>query len=152
MHLLTCTSAFFSLIKIRWKYFSVLIKFVNAFFKIKGDVTLPSREEMWKDVRSKLDAMRKQYVESPRHTIQVHYIDHMDDLAALNGNYPYLGTCIFHELADPDISKMGARSREGDPLLKNCLTFRPQCHKTDYSQENSQLKYLSLGLGEMRIF
>jgi dimethylaniline monooxygenase (N-oxide forming) len=61
---------------------------------MKGDVALPSREEMWKDVHAKLDAMKKRYVESPRHTIQVDYIDHMDELSALNGNYPYSGICM----------------------------------------------------------
>lgn len=44
---------------------------------LKGDVILPNREEMWKDVTTKLDAMRKRYVNRPRHTIQVDYIDYI---------------------------------------------------------------------------
>ncbi|XP_055998310.1 flavin-containing monooxygenase 5-like isoform X2 [Ostrea edulis] len=68
---------------------------------VKGDVTLPSRDEMWKDVRTKLDAMRKQFVASPRHTIQVDYVKHMDELSILNGNYPYLGKLM---LTDPKLA------------------------------------------------
>ena len=62
---------------------------------LKGDVILPNREEMWKDVTTKLDAMRKRYVNRPRHTIQVDYIDYMDELSKLNGNYPHLGINYF---------------------------------------------------------
>ncbi|XP_078332584.1 flavin-containing monooxygenase 5-like isoform X2 [Crassostrea virginica] len=68
---------------------------------IKGDVILPNREEMWKDVTTKLDAMRKRYVNRPRHTIQVDYIDYMDELSKLNGNYPHLGKLL---LKDPKLA------------------------------------------------
>lgn len=37
---------------------------------VKGDVILPSKEEMWTNVRMKLDALHRRFVESPRHTFQ----------------------------------------------------------------------------------
>ncbi|XP_061182954.1 flavin-containing monooxygenase 5-like [Saccostrea echinata] len=68
---------------------------------VKGDVLLPSRQEMWDNIRMKLDAMQKQFVQSPRHTIQVDYINFMDELSKLNGNYPYLGKLM---LTDPKLA------------------------------------------------
>lgn len=68
---------------------------------VKGDVTLPSKEEMWTEVRMKLDALHKKYVESPRHTIQVDYLNYMDELSKLNGNFPYLGKLL---LKDPKLA------------------------------------------------
>ncbi|XP_062616301.1 flavin-containing monooxygenase 5-like [Saccostrea cucullata] len=70
---------------------------------VKGDVVLPSREEMWNNIRMKHDAMQKQFVHSPRHTIQVDYINFMDELSKLNGNYPYLGKLM---LTDPKLAAM----------------------------------------------
>ncbi|XP_025112852.1 dimethylaniline monooxygenase [N-oxide-forming] 5-like isoform X2 [Pomacea canaliculata] len=54
----------------------------------KGDVTLPSRAQMWEDIRAKEAHMAKQYVKSQRHTIQVEYIPFMDELAELVGCKP----------------------------------------------------------------
>lgn len=51
---------------------------------------LPSAEEKWKDIRKKVTDMAKRYVKSQRHTIQVDYVDFMNELAVLNGNYPNL--------------------------------------------------------------
>ncbi|XP_048730177.2 flavin-containing monooxygenase 5-like isoform X2 [Ostrea edulis] len=68
---------------------------------VKGDVVLPGKEEMWKDVGKKLNALRKRFVESPRHTIQVDFIDFMDELSKLNGNYPHLGKLM---LTDPRLA------------------------------------------------
>ncbi|XP_050404396.1 flavin-containing monooxygenase 5-like [Patella vulgata] len=51
----------------------------------KGDVQLPSKEDMWKDVRDKEIRMIQRYVQSTRHTIQVDYCAFMDELADLNG-------------------------------------------------------------------
>lgn len=49
----------------------------------KGDVTLPSREDMWADIRRKQIAMKHRYCQSIRHTIQVDWIPFMDELATL---------------------------------------------------------------------
>ncbi|XP_050404855.1 flavin-containing monooxygenase 5 [Patella vulgata] len=51
----------------------------------KGDLQLPSNEDMWKDIRDKEARLRKRYVQSSRHTIQVDYCPFMDELAELNG-------------------------------------------------------------------
>ncbi|XP_052092344.1 flavin-containing monooxygenase 5-like [Mytilus californianus] len=56
----------------------------------KGDVLLPSKEEMWKDIHEKVEAMRKRYIAGTRHTIQVDWIDYMDELAVLNKCLPDL--------------------------------------------------------------
>ncbi|ESO96189.1 hypothetical protein LOTGIDRAFT_214741 [Lottia gigantea] len=72
----------------------------------KGDVKLPSKGDMWEDIRNKQVAMMRRYVKSLRHTIQVDYAPFMDELAELNGNSvqlmelmktdPKLGlTCFF---------------------------------------------------------
>ena len=42
------------------------------------------------DIRSKELAMKERYVQTQRHTIQVDYIDYMDELATLNGCLPDL--------------------------------------------------------------
>uniref|UniRef100_A0A0B7AE17 Flavin-containing monooxygenase n=1 Tax=Arion vulgaris TaxID=1028688 RepID=A0A0B7AE17_9EUPU len=52
---------------------------------IKGDNVLPSKEEMWRDIRLKEDAIAKRYTKSRRHTIQVDYIGFMDEIAELVG-------------------------------------------------------------------
>ncbi|CAC5408467.1 FMO [Mytilus coruscus] len=56
----------------------------------KEDVLLPSKEEMWKDIHEKVEAMRKRYIAGTRHTIQVDWIDYMDELAVLNKCLPDL--------------------------------------------------------------
>ncbi|OWF49921.1 Dimethylaniline monooxygenase [N-oxide-forming] 5 [Mizuhopecten yessoensis] len=67
----------------------------------KGDVTLPSSDEMWKDIRRKEDTMRKTYVKSIRHTIQVDWIPYMDELATLVGCKPDLRFLL---LTDPKLA------------------------------------------------
>ncbi|KAK3087078.1 hypothetical protein FSP39_001367 [Pinctada imbricata] len=57
---------------------------------IKGDVKLPTSQEMWDDIHFKSDAMAKRYVKSQRHTIQVDYVDYMDEIAEIGGNKPDL--------------------------------------------------------------
>jgi len=47
---------------------------------------------MWKDIHNKAEAMRKRYAPTLRHTIQVEWLEYMDELATLN-------ECL------PDISK-----------------------------------------------
>ncbi|KAK3088513.1 hypothetical protein FSP39_020041 [Pinctada imbricata] len=56
----------------------------------QGDVKLPTSQEMWDDIHFKSDAMAKRYVKSQRHTIQVDYVDYMDEIAEIGGNKPDL--------------------------------------------------------------
>ena len=49
---------------------------------------LPSSSEMWEDIEMKRTAMSQRYVESTRHTIQVDYVEYMDEIAKLGGNFP----------------------------------------------------------------
>nr|XP_039270440.1 flavin-containing monooxygenase 5-like [Styela clava] len=48
---------------------------------IKGEVMLPSKEEMKRDIHEKREEMAKRYVKSRRHTVQVNYQEYMDELA-----------------------------------------------------------------------
>ncbi|KAK3602194.1 hypothetical protein CHS0354_004710 [Potamilus streckersoni] len=54
----------------------------------KGLINIPSREEMWHDIRVTQALMEHRYVKSLRHTIQVVFIPFMDELAALVGCKP----------------------------------------------------------------
>ena len=56
----------------------------------QGVCPLPSREEMWGDVRRKQEDMASRYVESTRHTIQVDWIPFMDEVAEQLGCKPDL--------------------------------------------------------------
>ncbi|XP_077987004.1 flavin-containing monooxygenase 5-like [Glandiceps talaboti] len=47
----------------------------------KGLSKLPSKEVMMADIQAKKDAMATRYVKSQRHTIQVDYIEYMDEIA-----------------------------------------------------------------------
>ncbi len=47
-----------------------------------GDYALPPREEMLADIRADQEAMRRRYVASKRHTIQVDFDDYLHDLAS----------------------------------------------------------------------
>ncbi|XP_015278055.1 PREDICTED: dimethylaniline monooxygenase [N-oxide-forming] 5-like [Gekko japonicus] len=58
----------------------------------KGLETLPSESEMLSDITAKKTAMEKRYVRSPRHTIQVDYIEYMDELASQIGVKPSIGS------------------------------------------------------------
>ena len=48
-----------------------------------GGTKLPSKEAMKAAIDKKLDAQRKRYVPSPRHTIQVDFAAYMDELGSL---------------------------------------------------------------------
>ena len=65
----------------------------------QGDITLPSREDMWNDINMKVEAVSQRYVNSSRHTMQEDYIDFMDQLSGLIGCKPnfgaYLCVCVF---------------------------------------------------------
>lgn len=54
----------------------------------------------------KLDAMHKQYIDRPRHTILVDYVDHMDELSKLNGNYPELGKYNWYHSSKLEIARI----------------------------------------------
>ena len=60
----------------------------------QGKVKLPNCGEMLSDIHLKEALMKKRYVESQRHTIQVDYIDYMDELAELNGCKPDLSKYV----------------------------------------------------------
>jgi len=60
-------------------------------FLLQGDISLPPKDEMWRDVQEKRTAMSKRFVTSQRHTIQVDYIGYMDELAKMYGCKPNLG-------------------------------------------------------------
>lgn len=54
----------------------------------KGLVKLPSIADMMDDIRARKESMEKRYVASQRHTIQVEYIDYMDQIAQKIGVKP----------------------------------------------------------------
>ncbi|PIO77181.1 Flavin-binding monooxygenase-like protein [Teladorsagia circumcincta] len=61
----------------------------RVFFSVlSGESALPNSDEMRMDMLSKREAMRRQYVASHRHTIQVDYIPFMDELATIIGCRP----------------------------------------------------------------
>ncbi|KAK7506947.1 hypothetical protein BaRGS_00001798 [Batillaria attramentaria] len=60
----------------------------------KGEVKLPSASEMWKDIRTKENAMAQRCWKSQRHTVQVAWIPFMDELAELNGCKPDIVSLI----------------------------------------------------------
>ncbi|CAB3402591.1 unnamed protein product [Caenorhabditis bovis] len=53
-----------------------------------GNIELPSKEEMQKDIDAKKEEMRNRYVASRRHTIQVNYLDYIHELGELIGANP----------------------------------------------------------------
>lgn len=65
------------------------------------EVKLPCSDEMILDIRSKELAMKERYVQTQRHTIQVDYIDYMDELATLNGCLPDLQSLFW---SDPKLA------------------------------------------------
>ncbi|XP_064648727.1 flavin-containing monooxygenase 5-like [Lineus longissimus] len=67
----------------------------------KGDVSLPSNQQMWDDINATADTMAKQYYASQRHTIQVDYIPYMDELAAMTGCAPQISKLLF---SDPKLA------------------------------------------------
>ncbi|KAK6731298.1 hypothetical protein RB195_007645 [Necator americanus] len=70
----------------------------RVFFSVlSGESVLPSPSEMRKDVVNKRDKMRKQYVDSRRHTLQVDYIPFMDELAGIIGCQPRFFPLFFQD-------------------------------------------------------
>ncbi|KAK5869971.1 hypothetical protein PBY51_024643 [Eleginops maclovinus] len=66
----------------------------------KGCIKLPSVASMLKDVQCKQESMAKRYVPSQRHTIQVDYINYMDEIARLLGVRPNIPRLL---LTDPRV-------------------------------------------------
>uniref|UniRef100_A0A0K0ETL1 Flavin-containing monooxygenase n=1 Tax=Strongyloides stercoralis TaxID=6248 RepID=A0A0K0ETL1_STRER len=50
---------------------------------LNGNVLLPSKKEMMIDIENKKKLMRQRYYKSKRHTIQVDYMDYMDEIAEM---------------------------------------------------------------------
>ncbi|VDL72517.1 unnamed protein product [Nippostrongylus brasiliensis] len=73
---------------------------------LTGRIRLPSKEKMEKDIKRKHAQMAKEFIASRRHTIQVYYVEIMDELAELLGCKPSLFSRIFY-----------------DPKLANALYF-----------------------------
>ncbi|XP_035217738.1 flavin-containing monooxygenase 5-like isoform X2 [Stegodyphus dumicola] len=57
---------------------------------MSGKHSLPSKEVMMADIKKKLDFIRKRFVDSPRHTLQVDFIGYQDELGAEIGVKPNL--------------------------------------------------------------
>ena len=57
----------------------------------QGEVKLPARDQMIRDFALHKAAIRKRYVDTPRHTFQVDWVPYMDELAELTGCKPNLG-------------------------------------------------------------
>jgi len=55
---------------------------------IAGRTKLPTRVEMWKEIEQKRVVMAKRYSQSRRHTVQIDFVDYMDDLATMIGAKP----------------------------------------------------------------
>lgn len=66
-----------------------------------GEKLLPPVSEMKEDIRKKKEEMEKRYVCSQRHTIQVDYLEYMDELAELLGVKPNLSSLF---LSDPKLA------------------------------------------------
>lgn len=75
---------------------------------------LPSRDMMWEDIIRKKNDMKKRYVKSVRHTIQVDWIAFMDETASEFGAKPDLLKLLFN-----------------DPGLALCCFFGP-CYPYQY--------------------
>ena len=58
---------------------------------MQGCSSLPSREEMIRDIQRKQMLLRYRYVNSQRHTIQVDWIPYMDEIAGQVGCRPNIG-------------------------------------------------------------
>ncbi|KAJ1349030.1 hypothetical protein KIN20_004472 [Parelaphostrongylus tenuis] len=68
---------------------------------LKGKIVLPSKEKMEHDIKKKHKVMSKEFTVSRRHTIQVYYVEIMDELAKLLGCRP----SVLKFLHDPLLAK-----------------------------------------------
>ncbi|CAN7937601.1 unnamed protein product [Ixodes hexagonus] len=113
---------------------------------LAGNRKLPSQAEMYEDIGRKKAALQRRYVDSPRHTIQVDWINYMDELADQFGARPkmlkylftdyelfkaLLGPCVPyqfrlegpHPWAGARDAILGARDRIHYPLNRECTRF-----------------------------
>lgn len=60
-----------------------------------GKQSLPSNEEMRTEIEERRSQLRKQFVNTQRHTVECGYIDYMDELAELVGAKPSLLSLAF---------------------------------------------------------
>lgn len=67
---------------------------------MSGKLSLPSKEEMNADIDKKLEFMRKRFVDSPRHTLQVDFIGYQDELAEEVGCKPNF---LKYAITDPKL-------------------------------------------------
>ncbi|XP_066453360.1 flavin-containing monooxygenase 5-like isoform X2 [Eleutherodactylus coqui] len=67
----------------------------------KGLNKLPSKSEMKAEIAKRTEVMQKRYVESERHTIQVDYVDYMDEVAEEIGCKPNVKKLL---LLDPKLA------------------------------------------------
>ncbi|XP_066453361.1 flavin-containing monooxygenase 5-like [Eleutherodactylus coqui] len=67
----------------------------------KGLNKLPSKSEMKAEITKRREVMQKKYVESERHTIQVDYVDYMDEVAEEIGCKPNVKKLL---LSDPKLA------------------------------------------------
>ncbi|KAJ8319576.1 hypothetical protein KUTeg_002870 [Tegillarca granosa] len=58
---------------------------------IKGEVTLPSKDEMCKWLDNRKQTITETHAESENNSIQVHYIPYLDEIAEMHGSKPDLG-------------------------------------------------------------
>lgn len=68
----------------------------------KGLIKLPSSKDMMMECTKRKEMMEKRYVDSPRHTIQVDYVDYVDEIASQFGVKPNLLSIFFK---DPVLAK-----------------------------------------------
>lgn len=64
----------------------------------KGEAKLPSRVEMDKDIDEKAHQMSQRYVASPRHTVEVDYVEYCNTIAGFVGCRPNLCKINKHEV------------------------------------------------------
>ncbi|XP_054708613.1 flavin-containing monooxygenase 5-like [Uloborus diversus] len=57
---------------------------------MSGHLNLPPKEQMYADIRKREEFIRKRFVDSPRHTLQVDFIGYQDELAEEIGAKPNL--------------------------------------------------------------
>lgn len=62
---------------------------------ITGYVFLPTTDDMRRDISETQEAMNKRYFYGSRHTIQVDYVDYLDDIASKIGAKPNLARMFF---------------------------------------------------------
>ena len=68
--------------------------FEFAYLDIQGLCKLPSYDVMMADIKRKQMMLRYRYVNSPRHTIQVDWVQYMDEIAEQVGCKPEISECI----------------------------------------------------------